>query len=324
MTTRRRFLLSYAAAAATAIAMTPAVLRNAHAAEGVSFKLFDAHVHLVADDTKRASAGSAQPAEVANDSAARSGLVSSDIPEDAPRADELATEDLVRSVKDSDLAPPSADSRDFNGVWFPDRSYKDGLREKPQYLPGKEPPRPKLAQGEALASDSVLCLPEVRFGGSGGGMLDMYVQNEKELVHFSEENADRRQILIGAEHPRQITPSVVGHSVAHWEADTLVIDTVGLMDTEVLKNREARKASSLHVIERIRKVRDGRYLEHQVIYDDPARLVKPYTTTWGERWRPDMNIGEHVCEEGFDRFEIVDGRVITPNTSPNTSSSETK
>jgi hypothetical protein len=272
-----------------------------------------------------APAASTQPTK---DPAAKSGLVSSDIPADAPPADELATEDLVRAVKDSDLAPPSADPRDFNGVWFPDRTYKEGPREKPQYLPGKEPQKPKLADNEAAVSDSVLCLPSARFGGSGGGMLDLYVQNAKELVHFSEENADRRQILIGAEHPQQVAPSVTGHSVAHWDGDTLVVDTVAVMDTDVLKKGEARKASPLHVVERIRKVRDGHYLEHQVTYDDPSRFVKPYTTTWGERWRPDMNIGEHVCEEGFDRFQIVNGRVITPNTPantpPNTSSGEAK
>jgi len=261
------------------------------------------------------STESARPAASPTGADTESGLVSSDIPADAPAADQLASEDLVRAVKDSDLAPPSAEPRDFSGIWFPDRTYKDGTREKPQYLPGKEPPKPKLAEGEALASDSVLCLPSVRFGGSGGGMLDLYVQNERELVHFSEENADRRQILIGAKHPQALTPSVVGHSVAHWEENTLVVDTVGLMGTDVLKNGEARKASSLHVVERIRKVRDGHYLEHQITYEDPATFVKPYTTTWGERWRPDMNIGEHVCEEGFDRFQIVNGRVITPNTS---------
>jgi hypothetical protein len=266
--------------------------------------------------TGRPGAQSSQPAESPRGAGpSGSGLVSSDIPPDAPRADQPATEDLVRAVKDSDLAPPSADPRDFNGVWFPDRTYKDGTREQPQYLPGREPPKLQLADNEAVASDSVLCLPSVRFTGAGGGMVDLYVQNERELVQFSEENADRRQILLGVEHPRQIVPSVVGHSVAHWEGNTLVVDTVALMDTTFLKSGAARKASPLHVVERIRKVRDGHYLEHQVTYEDPDKFVKPYTTTWGERWRPDMNIGEHVCEEGFDRFQIVNGRVITPNTS---------
>lgn len=244
------------------------------------------------------------------------GLVSSDIPPDAPPPDSLASEDLVRAVKDSDLAPPSADPRDFNGVWFPDRDYKEGVREQPQYLPGKEPVKLQLDASEAALSDSVLCLPLLLFRGSGGGMLDMYVQNERELVLFAEENADRRQIFIGARHPRQVVASVQGHSVAHWDGDTLVVDTVGIMDSDLLKNGEPRRASSLHVVERIRKVREGRYLEHQVTYEDPSRFVKPYTVTWGERWRPDMNLGEHVCEEGFDRYEIVNGRVLTPNTAP--------
>lgn len=242
--------------------------------------------------------------------------VSSDIPPDAPPLDSLASEDLVRAVKDEDLAPPSPDPRDFNGVWFPDRGYKEGVREEPQYLPGKEPVKVQLDASEAALSDSVLCLPLLLFKGSGGGMLDMYVQNERELVQFAEENADRRQIFIGAEHPAQVVPSIQGHSVAHWDGDTLVVDTVGIMNSALLKNGEPRRASSMHVVERIRKVREGRYLEHQVTVDDPARFAKPYTVTWGERWRPDMNMGEHVCEEGFDRYEIVNGRVLTPNTAP--------
>lgn len=243
-------------------------------------------------------------------------LKASDRPADAPPPDVPQSEDLVRAIQDSALAPPSADPRDFNGVWFPDRSYSAGPHEKPRYRPGKAPAKPVLADGEAAASDSVLCIPEARFNGAGGGMVDLYLQTARELVLFSEEDADRRHILIGTAHARPLTASVTGDSVAHWEGDTLVVDTVGLVDPDRLRTGLLPRASHLHVTERIRKVRNGHYLEHQVTYADPTTLVSPYTTTWGERWRPDMNIGEQVCEEGFDRFTIVNDRIITPNTRP--------
>ena len=30
-----------------------------------------------------------------------------------------------------------------------------------------------------------------------------------------------------AKHPDQLTPSYAGHSIGHWEGNTLVVDTVG-------------------------------------------------------------------------------------------------
>lgn len=244
-----------------------------------------------------------------------SGLVSSERPADAPPPEALSTEDLVRAVKDSDLAPPNPDPRNFNGVWFPDSGYGEGPHEEPQYLPGKEPQSIQLANNEAVASPSVFCIPGPRFQGAEGGMVDLYLQTPKELVLFAEENTDRRQIFIGSEHPQNLQPSVTGHSAAHWDGDTLVVDTVGIIRQEDLQ-RGVRTPSTQHVVEHIRKVRGGHYLEHQITYEDPSQLVKPYTTTWGERWRPDMNINENVCEEAFDRFQVVNGRIITTNTQP--------
>lgn len=261
----------------------------------------------------------ASPASTANTSSAGASTPKADIPADAPASDKPQSEDLVLAVKDSDLAPPTADPRDFNGVWFPDMSYAPRVR--PPYLPGKEPPPPKLTAGEAAASNAVLCVPSVNgFGGAGGGMVDLYVQTDKDLVSFFEEHSHRREIRIGAKHPKNVMPSITGDSVAEWDGDTLVVDTIGLMNEDIIRENKPRVASALHVTERIRKVRDGHYLEHQVTYDDPTQFVKPYTETWGERWRPDMDINENICEQAFDRFQIVDGHIVTSNTAP----SETK
>lgn len=250
--------------------------------------------------------------------ASSAGTPAANIPDDAPPSDQPQSQDLIDAVKDADLAPPPSDPRDFNGVWFPEGGGPNGgPRERIPYLPGKEPPPPKLGAGEAAASNAVICVPSVNgFGGAGGGMVDLYVQNDKELVALFEEHSHRRQILIGVEHPKKIEPSVTGHSVAKWDGDTLVVDTIGIMDEDIIRSGKPHVASALHVTERIRKVRDGRYLEHQVTYDDPTTYSKPYTRTWTERWRPDLDINENICEQAFDRFQIVDGRIVTGNTAP--------
>ena len=39
-----------------------------------------------------------------------------------------------------------------------------------------------------------------------------------------------RVFYMNAEHPSDMDTSYMGHSIAHWEGDTLVVDTVGLND----------------------------------------------------------------------------------------------
>jgi len=41
-------------------------------------------------------------------------------------------------------------------------------------------------------------------------------------------NHEYRQVRLNAPHPAKVTPSWYGDSIGHYEADTLVIDTVGL------------------------------------------------------------------------------------------------
>ena len=58
----------------------------------------------------------------------------------------------------------------------------------------------------------------------------------------------------GREHPADLRPTFFGHSVGHWEGDTLVIDTVG-MNERFWMNREGMPhTEQLHLIERVTRV----------------------------------------------------------------------
>jgi len=46
-----------------------------------------------------------------------------------------------------------------------------------------------------------------------------------------------RIIYLNASHPVDLEASYYGHSVGHWEGDTLVIDTIGLDDSSPIANR---------------------------------------------------------------------------------------
>jgi len=87
-----------------------------------------------------------------------------------------------------------------------------------------------------------------------------------------------------------------GDSVAHWEGDTLVIDTIGFDDTTLLSLEGSRHSSELHVIERLRFVADGKWLERRFIVDDPWALKAPFVMVrYHEKLPADARPQQELC-----------------------------
>src|SRR6266581_5517373 len=81
----------------------------------------------------------------------------------------------------------------------------------------------------------------------------------------------------GRQHTRleELDGTWKGESIGHWEADTMVVDTIGFNDTSWLDIGGYFHSENLHVIERIR--RDGDNLIWQATVEDPDVLIKPWT-----------------------------------------------
>jgi hypothetical protein len=132
----------------------------------------------------------------------------------------------------------------------------------------------------------------------------------------------------GRDHPSggDLWPTRWGHSIGHWEGQTLVIDTVavksafpgrenptvlafgGIEDSQMI----AMLSRDAHFVERIRMLDDGR-LEDRITIDDPAMLTEPWHLT--RLYQRVVNIDRMVYEdcEGEERNPIVDGRfTLTP------------
>ena len=65
-----------------------------------------------------------------------------------------------------------------------------------------------------------------------------------------------RQVRLNASHPAHITPSWMGDSVGHYEADTLVVDTIGIQigPFTMADQYGAPQSQAMHVVERYRLV----------------------------------------------------------------------
>ena len=123
------------------------------------------------------------------------------------------------------------------------------------------------------------------------------VQTPKQVTMIAQHDDDVRRIYLDAPHSADLKPTWYGESVGHYEGDTLVIDTIGLNDKTFIDNFRTPHSDKLHVIERLRMVEDGKFLEAQVLIDDPAVFVKPLNVTKRSR-RVQAALNEWRCADG--------------------------
>jgi hypothetical protein len=186
---------------------------------------------------------------------------------------------------------------DIEGLWLPDRGGPPGAG------PAGPPPGPPAV---VLVGTQLQCAPIQRLNGSGGGMVTLIIQGPRQIVMISEEDMDiARKIYLNSKHPRQLTPQPNGHSIGHWEGDTLVVDTIGYADT-------SGKDKGQHIVERISK--QANKLVDIATITDAGGAVRTQNLSWA--WRPDLQINENVCEEGFDRYQVINGSLDNPNIPP--------
>ena len=69
------------------------------------------------------------------------------------------------------------------------------------------------------------------------------------------EHIDYRIIYMNGKHPDDIVdyPEWEGHSVGHWEGDTLVVDTIGMREESWLDSVGLQHSGKMHMVERYTK-----------------------------------------------------------------------
>ena len=216
--------------------------------------------------------------------------------------------------------PPPADPRDFAGPWKPDPELKlikptsgerqDGLAP---YTPEAESIlryRMSMERRVTPVSKAVLyCRPIGPVNELVYPFNLQILQAKDVILEVFEEWHDVRAIHLNQQQPTSPTPTYMGHSVGHWEGNTLVVDTVGFNDKTWLDFEGSPHGRKLHVIERMRKIDDGKTLEDLITVEDPEYYTRPFTIRRLLHWRPDMRMPDFTCEEAL-RARIVDGLML--------------
>ena len=130
-----------------------------------------------------------------------------------------------------------------------------------------------------------------------------FLQTPGRVTLLMEEFHEVRRIwLDGRGHPDDPNPTVMGHSIGHWDGDTLVVDTVGFSETGPRgETSPLPRSAKRHLIERIRRVLDGRVLEIETIDEDPVAFKEALRGL--SYYKKDPGLGEivyHACEFNID------------------------
>jgi len=138
----------------------------------------------------------------------------------------------------------------------------------------------KTSKGQAYDPESA-CLPAGVPRSTGLPYPFRLLQQPGLIAMLIEGNIHTYRIILmdGKPHPKDINPTWMGHSVGHWEGETLVVDTVGFNDKTWLDPGGHVHTDQMHTTERFTRQSETA-LRYDFTIDDP-----------------DWEIIEYVCNE---------------------------
>jgi hypothetical protein len=165
----------------------------------------------------------------------------------------------------------------------------------------------KLRQENNLSTDPMFlhCIPP---GGPRAFQSPFGVQfvenRERERIFLLEGGANRNFRIIYLDGRAQVgdvegdddNPLFYGRSVATWEEDTLVIDTIGFNERFWFTNGGLPHTTDLHIIERVTRT-DFDTLEYEVTIDDPGAYTRMWTSSWTLDWIGGEEMPVYYCQD---------------------------
>jgi hypothetical protein len=124
-----------------------------------------------------------------------------------------------------------------------------------------------------------------------------FIQTPHPVTIVARHDSDVRRIYLDVPHSESPKASWYGESVGHDGGDPLVVDTIGLNDKTFVDNFRTPQSEKLHVIERYRLTDGGKFLDTEILMDDPEVFLKPLHVTKQSR-RIDAPWSEWRCVDG--------------------------
>ncbi len=172
---------------------------------------------------------------------------------------------------------------DFSGMWQVERPYSTGMfvtgdGQPPPIAPAAQAELDYLnareAAGKQVIHNTMMGWAKGFIQASRGRFDFQIVHDPKQLSFFFEEDHQYAFVYLDAKHPAKVKPSFLGDSIATWEGDTLVVDTIGFNGETPLNS--VQMSAQAHTVMRLRLINGGKSLENIVTIDDPADFTRPW------------------------------------------------
>ncbi len=201
---------------------------------------------------------------------------------------------------------------DWSGLW------------EPAFGGGRDNPKPMLTpeyeakykayqaarkSGKIQDTPSANCVPP----GMPGIMTQPYpyefLFTPGKVTILIEAYSQWRQIFTdGRPLPKDPDPAYNGHSIGHWEGDTLVVESVGFVPVTPLGGVYGMQHSDkMRIVERMHEL-NPEQLEIQTTIYDPKALQKPWTTKRVYGRHKDWTLDEYVCQQNNRNYTTATGK----------------
>lgn len=225
-------------------------------------------------------------------------------------------------------APRLADGKpDLSGIWISDNTAPGEESPSDVYtlptsrlmtnmgsqMPGGLPYQDWLkpivkrhTENLAIEDPHIRCLQDTFLRAYGMPHMLKFVHKETLLLVLNELNAGYRQVFIdGRALPEDPSPGWQGYSSAKWEADTLVIDTIGFRDNTWIDWNGSVLTEQARVREEITRPDYG-HLQIHVTVDDPGAYTKVWSVDMTQRIVVDGELIDEICLENERFVEHMD------------------
>jgi hypothetical protein len=225
----------------------------------------------------------------------------------------LGTAARAQSAPDAAAYAALAKLPEIAGLWEmtfggPRGARPEGPELTPAYAAKLKSYRDAQARGEIQDTPAANCVPP----GMPGVMSQPYpieiLVTPGKITIIAEAYSQWRQIFTdGRKHPDDPDLTYNGHSIGHWEGDTLVVDTIGFTTDTALGSYGVQHSDKMHIVERFHLASPDR-LEVQTTITDPEALAKPWTTTRAYGRHRDWTLAEYVCQQNNRNFTTDEGK----------------
>ena len=159
----------------------------------------------------------------------------------------------------------------------------------------------RMEATDGIADDTgQVCLPDgiFRYPSMAGRFVWLEERGRIVMVFQNVNTAGVRRIHLDRQHPKNLVPSWNGDSVGRWDGDTLHVDTIGFNDKSWLFGGMEPHTEEAHLMERMRRVGNGAFLEINITVEDRHALTSAYSYNRYYKKQPEtVEMPEDVCNE---------------------------